>query len=60
LIINHAVLVPIYQVPQDELALAQLKKAFPQHQIIPLNCRALIEQHGSLHCITMQFPEGVI
>lgn len=60
LIINNAVLVPTYQVPQDELVLVQLKKAFPQHQIIPLNCRALIEQHGSLHCITMQFPEGVV
>lgn len=60
LIINQAVLVPTYQVPEDELALVQIKKAFPNHEVIGINCRALIEQHGSLHCITMQYPEGCI
>lgn len=60
LIINQAVLVPTYQVPEDELALVQIKKAFPNHAVIGINCRALIEQHGSLHCITMQYPEGCI
>ncbi|NCB25732.1 MAG: hypothetical protein EOM62_09710, partial [Bacteroidia bacterium] len=25
-----------------------------------IDCRPLIKQHGSLHCVTMQFPEGVI
>jgi agmatine deiminase len=56
LIINQAVLVPTYQVPEDELALVQIKKAFPNHAVIGINCRALIEQHGSLHCISMQYP----
>lgn len=60
LIINQAVLVPTYQVPEDELALVQIQKAFPNHAVIGINCRALIEQHGSLHCISMQYPEGCI
>lgn len=60
LIINQAVLVPTYQVPEDEQALVQIKKAFPNHEVIGINCRALIEQHGSLHCISMQYPEGCI
>jgi agmatine deiminase len=60
LIINGAVLVPVYGVKQDQEAVDQLAIAFPQHEIIPINCRVLIEQHGSLHCITMQYPEGVI
>ncbi len=60
LIINGAVLLPIYGVPEDDLAVAQLKTCFPNRQIIPINCRSLIEQHGSLHCISMQYPEGVI
>lgn len=60
LIINQAVLVPTYQVPEDKLALVQIKKAFPNHAVIGINCRALIEQHGSLHCISMQYPEGCI
>jgi len=56
LIINGAVLVPTYNSPKDEIALNQLKKAFPDRDIIGIDCRALIKQHGSLHCVTMQYP----
>ena len=56
LIINDAVLVPTYAVPQDKVALAQIKKAFPTRKVIGINCKPLILQHGSLHCATMQFP----
>ena len=58
-IINGAVLIPVYGVPEDKIAVEILKKCFPLREIIPLNCRVLIEQHGSLHCITMQYPEPV-
>lgn len=58
-IINRAVLVPVYDLPQDQLALEILKGCFPEREIIPVNCRVLIEQHGSLHCVTMQYPEPV-
>jgi agmatine deiminase len=34
--------------------------AFPGREIIGINCLPLIEQHGSLHCITMQLPAGVL
>jgi agmatine deiminase len=60
LIINGAVLVPTYQAPQDEAALATISRAFPGREIIPVDCRPLIEQHGSLHCVTMQIPQGVL
>lgn len=60
LIINGAVLVPTYEVPEDELALVQIRKAFPQQEVIGVNCRSLIEQHGSLHCISMQYPEECV
>jgi len=56
LVINEAVLVPIYNVKEDESALATLKECFPDREIIPINCYPLIKQHGSLHCITMQIP----
>ncbi len=60
LIINGAVLMPSYgHEILDKEAQRQLQKAFPTHEIVPVNCRILIEQHGSLHCCTMQFPEGV-
>jgi len=60
LIINHAVMVPAYGDPMDEIALQRLADCFPQHEIIPIPCRPLVHQYGSLHCMTMQFPEGVV
>jgi agmatine deiminase len=59
LIINDAVLVPTYGVSQDDAALQILQTCFPDREIIGINCRTLIEQHGSLHCVTMQFPKEV-
>jgi len=60
LVINGAVLVPVYGVPQDEEALAILSNLFPEREVIPVNCRELITQGGSLHCVTMQIPAGVV
>ncbi len=58
LIINEAVLVPTYENKElDNLALSQIKKAFPTREIIGINCLPIIRQHGSLHCLTMQFPK---
>jgi agmatine deiminase len=59
LIINEAVLVPIYGLPMDEDALEVVARAFPGYEIFGIPCLSLIEQGGSLHCITMQIPEGV-
>lgn len=58
LITNGAVLLPVYGQPMnDRLAEMTLRAVFPDHDIVPVDCRALIRQHGSLHCVTMQFPE---
>lgn len=57
LIMNHQVLVPTYNQPKlDELALSIIKTAFPDRHVCGIDCNALIKQHGSLHCVTMQFP----
>ena len=60
LIINGAVLVPTYDDPADHVALARLKECFPDRELVAINCLPLIHQFGSLHCITMQLPEGVL
>jgi agmatine/peptidylarginine deiminase len=60
LIINGAVLVPTYDVPEDAIALERLGETFADREVIGIDCRSLIRQHGSLHCITMQLPEGVL
>jgi agmatine deiminase len=57
---NEAILLPIYDVPQDAEAIAIFEKLFPKHIIKPINCRSLIFQHGSLHCVTMQYPKGSV
>lgn len=54
LIMNHQVLVPVYNQPSDEEALAVIGDAFPGYKIVGIDCNALIKQHGSLHCVTMQ------
>lgn len=60
LIMNEAVLYPTYAQPEnDQKAAAALRQAFPDRDIIGVDCRALIRQHGSLHCVTMQYPWGV-
>lgn len=61
LIMNNVVLYPTYGQPaNDSRAKEVLQEAFPTHEIIGIDCCALIKQHGSLHCVTMQYPAGVI
>ncbi len=60
LIVNGAVLVPTYRSPKDELALSALREAFPDREVVGVDCSALIHQHGSLHCVTMQLPYYVL
>lgn len=59
LFVNGAVLVPTYGVKQDEEALEIFRETFPKREIVGINCFALIKQHGSLHCVTMNFAKGV-
>jgi len=57
LITPQRVLMPVYgQERKDRLAIQMMKIAFESRQIVPIDCRALIRQHGSLHCATMQIP----
>lgn len=61
LIMNDAVLYPTYRQPEnDQRAKEVLQEAFPEYEIVGIDCRTLIKQHGSLHCVTMQYPAGVL
>ena len=60
LIGNGAVLMPAYGDAADNAAAAVLAQAFPGREIVQVPCRPLIWQNGSLHCITMQLPEGLL
>ena len=57
LVINGAVLVPTYDQPDlDAEAMRVIGEAFPGREIVGIDCRSIIKQHGSLHCCTMQYP----
>jgi agmatine deiminase len=61
LVINGAVLVPTYRnKEQDDLALAAVSQAYPGREVIGIDSLVLLEQHGSLHCVTMHLPQGVL
>lgn len=60
LFVNGLVLVPTYADPaRDAAALAAVAAACPGFTVAGIDCTVLVEQHGSLHCMTMQIPEQV-
>lgn len=60
LIMNNVILYPTYNQKENDVKAAMvLNEAFPGYEIIGINCNALIKQHGSLHCVTMQYPKCV-
>lgn len=60
LIVNGAVLLPFYDDPMDAVAQERLSSVFSDRVIVGVSCRELLRQGGSLHCLTMQFPKGVL
>ena len=60
-ILNHSVIVPTYgNNTKDAEAARILQQAFPEKEIVCINATTVVKQHGSLHCLTMQYPYGVI
>ena len=59
LIINDAVMVPVYEDAMDQVALERIAACFPNRQVIATPCRPLVHQYGSLHCASMQIPAFV-
>ncbi len=55
LFLNNALLLPSYNTKTDEKVITIFEKTFPNRKIIPIDCSILIRQHGSLHCVSMNF-----
>jgi agmatine deiminase len=60
LISNQHILCPVYQQVEDKLAMQVIQNAYPEFTIEPINCLPLVQQFGSLHCISMQIPCGIL
>ena len=56
-ILNGAVIMPTYRQPaNDQAAKTVLSQAFPDREIVCIDASTVVRQHGSLHCLTMQYP----
>jgi agmatine deiminase len=55
-IANKVVLLPVFGDANDKWACAVLEKAFPDREIVPIDCRELIWGLGAFHCLTQQQP----
>ena len=61
LVLNDRILLPTYNQPDNDRAATEIMRlAYPGYQIVGIDCSALVRQHGSLHCSTMQIPQGLL
>jgi len=60
LITNDLVIVPSYGDSADFVAAERIQQAFPAHRVVSVDARPLIEEHGSIHCITMQLSQNTL
>jgi agmatine deiminase len=58
LILNGAVLVPVYGQPRDEQVLGILREVFPGRTVHGLDCRQALLEGGAVHCLSQQQPAG--
>jgi agmatine deiminase len=56
---NGAAIVPVAASPTDEIALEQIRRAFPDRVVVPVEGRTIAEGGGGPHCITQQLPLGI-
>lgn len=56
---NGALIVPIYNDPKDEEALAKFREIFPERKIVGVYAKEILLGGGAIHCITLQQPLGV-
>ncbi len=59
LIINGAVVVPVFEDPADEVAMTALRTCFPGRDLMPIDARPLIQQAGGIHCAALQVSAGI-
>ncbi|TVQ12428.1 MAG: T9SS C-terminal target domain-containing protein [Bacteroidetes bacterium] len=57
LILNNKIIVPIYNHPNDQVALDMYSELMPDHTVVGINCNSIIHWGGAIHCITMQIFE---
>jgi agmatine deiminase len=54
--VNGGLLAPMYNCETDRLALEYFKNIFPDREVIGMDCTVVIEEGGSLHCLSKHEP----
>ena len=55
-IANGLVAVPLFNAPEDRVALVTIQDLFPDRQVLGFDCSDLVKASGCLHCITRHQP----
>jgi agmatine deiminase len=56
LVLNGAVIVPIFGQAKDQEALSIIQSCFPTREVIGFNCLEIIREGGGLHCLSLNQP----
>ena len=57
-LVNGGVIVPADGEPNDEDVVVQLKRAYPDREVVTVPGKVILEGGGGPHCITQQVPVG--
>ncbi len=55
---NGFIALPVFNDPNDELAIKKLQELYPDRVIEPIYAREILLGGGNIHCITQQLPAG--
>lgn len=53
---NGAVIMPVFEAPQDDRAYRVLREAFPKRRVLQVEAGDILTGGGGIHCITQQQP----
>ena len=57
---NGFIALPIFDDPNDKLAIELLQKLYPDREIVPIYAREILLGGGNIHCITQQVPAKIV
>jgi agmatine deiminase len=57
--VNGGVIVPTFQDPADDVAMALIGDCYPQHKVIGVDALDLVWGLGAFHCMSQQQPKAV-
>lgn len=55
---NGGIVLPLFNDPSDELALAKMREVFPDREVVGVYAREILLGGGNIHCITQQQPKS--